>query len=85
MAKIIFITGANMGIGFEIVEALAASDQSYTVLLGGRSPEKLRNAVATVQKDFPKSNSQFFPVQADIEHDDSIERPFQRSNPGTTG
>lgn len=75
MAKIVFITGANTGIGFEIVKALAASDQSYIVLMGGRSLEKARNAAATVQ-DLLESSSQFVPIQVDIEHDDSIKQAF---------
>ncbi|KAJ5913107.1 hypothetical protein N7504_001990 [Penicillium tannophilum] len=75
MAKIVFITGANTGIGFEIVKALAASDQSYIVLMGGRSLEKAQNAAATVQ-DLPESSSQFVPIQVDIEHDDSIKQAF---------
>lgn len=76
MAKIVFITGANTGIGFEIVKALAASDRSYIVLVGGRSLEKARNAAATVQQDLPESSSDFVPIQVDIEHDDSIKQAF---------
>ncbi|KAJ5786085.1 uncharacterized protein N7503_011297 [Penicillium pulvis] len=75
MAKIVFITGANTGIGFEIVKALATSDQSYIVLVGGRSLEKAQNAAATVQ-GLPESSSQFVPIQVDIEHDDSIKQAF---------
>lgn len=75
MAKIVFITGANTGIGFEIVKALAASEKSYIVLMGGRSLEKVHNAAATVQ-DLPESSSQFVPIQVDIEHDDSIKQAF---------
>ncbi|KAJ5850568.1 hypothetical protein N7455_010424 [Penicillium solitum] len=47
-----------------------------TVLLGGRSLEKAQAAAATAQKDFPDSKSEFFPIQVDIEHDNSIDRAF---------
>ncbi|KAJ5776803.1 hypothetical protein N7520_000049 [Penicillium odoratum] len=76
MAKIVFITSANTGIGFEIVKALAASDQSYIILLGARSLDKAQGAIDTAQEDFPDSNSQFFPIQVDIEYDDLINRAF---------
>ncbi|KAJ5636991.1 hypothetical protein N7490_006870 [Penicillium lividum] len=76
MAKIVFITGANTGIGFETVKALAASDQSYIILLGARSLEKAQGAIDTAYEVFPDSNSQFFPIQVDIEYDDSINRAF---------
>ncbi|KAJ6110432.1 hypothetical protein N7486_002667 [Penicillium sp. IBT 16267x] len=75
MAKIVFITGANTGIGFETAKALATSDQSYIILMGARSLEKLQKAIATAQ-ELPESSSQFVPIQVDIEHDDSIKRAF---------
>lgn len=75
MAKIVLITGANTGIGFETVKALAASDQSYIVLMGGRSLEKVQKAVAIAQ-GLPESSSQFVPIQVDIEHDESIKQAF---------
>ncbi|KAI9933591.1 hypothetical protein ASPWEDRAFT_138298 [Aspergillus wentii DTO 134E9] len=76
MSKIVLITGSNTGIGFEIVKALAGSDQDYTILMGGRSLEKVHDAITTAKKEFPSSASTFVPIQVDIEFDDSIDRAF---------
>ena len=71
---IILITGANTGLGFETVKALCKSTQPYTILLGGRSPEKAEAAVREAQKEFPQSSSTLTAVEIDIEDDSSIAR-----------
>ncbi|KAJ5936121.1 hypothetical protein N7454_005419 [Penicillium verhagenii] len=76
MTTIVFITGANTGIGFETVKALAASHQPYTIILGSRSLEKAKAAIVTAEREFPDSKSDFVSLQVDIEHDDSINRAF---------
>lgn len=76
-SKVILITGANTGIGFEIVKSLCSSDQAYNIILGGRSLSKAQDAVSTAQKEFSSSQSKLYPVQIDIEHDDSIKRAFK--------
>jgi NAD(P)-dependent dehydrogenase (short-subunit alcohol dehydrogenase family) len=75
--KIVFITGANTGIGYQIVRGLCASDQSYTILLGGRSIEKAKKAVQDVTSEFPDAPSKVQPVQIDIEDDASIQASAQ--------
>jgi len=73
---IIFITGANTGLGFETVKSLCQSPKAYTILLGGRSIEKANAATKQLQNEFPNSASIIKTVQIDIEDDDSISRAF---------
>lgn len=74
--EVILVTGANTGLGFEIIRALYSSDKAYDILLGGRSLAKSQQAVESVQTEFPKSQSKLWPIQIDIEDDDSIQRAF---------
>jgi NADP-dependent 3-hydroxy acid dehydrogenase YdfG len=76
-SPIIFITGANTGLGFETVKSLCQSPKAYTILLGGRSIEKANTAAKQAQKEFPKSASIIKIVQIDIEDDDSISHAFE--------
>ena len=74
--EIILITGANTGIGFQIVRALCDSDRTYDIILGGRSLTKVHEAISSAVVEFPSSRSHLSPLQVDIEHDDSIKRAF---------
>lgn len=73
-SPIIFITGANTGLGLEIVKALFQSPKAYTILLGGRSIEKAEKAARQVQEKFPGSRAVAVPVQVDLEDDESIQK-----------
>ena len=70
------ITGANAGIGYQIIRALSASDRSYEILLGGRSIERAKSAAQDARAEFADSQSRIYPVQVDIEDDDSITALF---------
>ncbi|KEF55169.1 alcohol dehydrogenase [Exophiala aquamarina CBS 119918] len=76
--SILFITGANTGIGLETVKALLQSPKAYTILLGGRNLDKANAAVRDVQSQFPDSSSTVTAVQVDIEDDNSISQAFDR-------
>lgn len=72
----VLITGGNTGIGFQIVRALCASDQPYSIILAGRSADKVDQAITSAQHEFLTTTSKLHPLQIDIEHDDSIKQAF---------
>jgi NAD(P)-dependent dehydrogenase (short-subunit alcohol dehydrogenase family) len=74
--KIALITGANTGLGYQIIRALADSDQAYEILLGGRSIDKAQTAAESARTEFPNSKSNIRPVQIDISDDKSIDNLF---------
>lgn len=76
--KVILITGANTGIGFEVVRTLYASPSAtYNILVGGRDLSKAEAAIRTAEQESSPTGSKLFPIQIDIEHDDSIQRAFE--------
>ena len=72
--SIVLITGANTGLGFEMVKALCSSETAYEVLLGGRSVNKAEQAANAAMKEFPSTRSKVWPIQFDIEDDESLQR-----------
>jgi NAD(P)-dependent dehydrogenase (short-subunit alcohol dehydrogenase family) len=76
--EVILVTGANTGLGFQIIRALCSSvDKSYHILLGGRSLAKAHEAVQAATTEFPSTRSKLSPLQVDIEDDDSIQKAFE--------
>lgn len=55
-----FVTGANTGIGFEAARALAG--RGARVLLGCRSPDKAKDALARIVAEHPKADVDFVPL-----------------------
>jgi len=76
--KIVLITGANTGIGYETLRALLQSSREYHVLLGSRSLEKGNDAAAALKKEFPDSKSTVEVIQVDISSDESINAAFEK-------
>ncbi|KAF4976419.1 hypothetical protein FZEAL_6899 [Fusarium zealandicum] len=74
--RIVLITGANTGLGYQIVRALSGSDKPYEILLGGRSIDKAQSAAKSAAEEFPNSQSSIRPVQIDIQDDKSIDALF---------
>ncbi|KAL2842543.1 hypothetical protein BJY01DRAFT_249028 [Aspergillus pseudoustus] len=77
-ATIVLITGANTGIGFQIVRALSSSPKPYQILVGARSPTKAQEAINAAKEENPSSPSTYTPVVIDIEADDSIRSAFNQ-------
>jgi NAD(P)-dependent dehydrogenase (short-subunit alcohol dehydrogenase family) len=75
-AKIVLITGANTGIGYQVVRALCNSGNAYDIVVGGRSLDKVQAAAGNARAEYPQTKSKLFPIQVDIESDDSINKAF---------
>lgn len=69
---VVLITGGNTGIGYESVKALYSSPEAHTILMGSRSLDKAKDAIAQLQGEIPESKSEIIPLQIDIEDDESI-------------
>ena len=74
--EVVLVTGANTGLGFQIIRALCNSTKPYNILLAGRSMVKAQQAVGSAIHEFPSSCSKLWPIQIDIEDDNSIQRAF---------
>ena len=75
--EVTLVTGANTGLGFQIIRALCGSDRPYDILLGGRSLSKVEQAITSITQEFPSSSSKVWPIQIDIEDDNSIQKAFE--------
>lgn len=73
---IVFITGANTGLGYEAVKALYKAEKPYEILLGSRDVSKGDDAISNLKKEVPSSSSTITTIQVDIESDDSIQKAY---------
>ncbi|KAL3463619.1 hypothetical protein BJX64DRAFT_287359 [Aspergillus heterothallicus] len=71
-STIVFVTGANKGIGYEIIKSLYSADRPYTVIVGSRSLSNAEEAITSLKVEFPSSKNTLVPLTVDIESDESI-------------
>lgn len=67
---IVFITGANQGLGFEVVKKLAAEQENFCIILGVRDLSKGKQAIKEVSK--VANSTTLDTVQIDVTKDESI-------------
>lgn len=77
-ADIVLITGANTGIGYQIVRALAGSEGKYEIVVAGRSIDKAQAAIDSGKAEFSSTSSKLYPLQVDLESDKSINAAFEK-------
>ena len=76
--QVVLITGANTGIGYELVKALYNhASKGYDIIVGGRSLEKVEEAINSLKMANKESTSTLSPLQIDISSDESITKAFE--------
>lgn len=76
--QVVFITGANTGLGYEVVKSLLqSSERAYRIFLGGRSLEKANEARAKLKDEAPETASSVETVQIDITDEASVQRAHE--------
>jgi NAD(P)-dependent dehydrogenase (short-subunit alcohol dehydrogenase family) len=71
--KVVFITGANTGLGWEVVKALMQTTIPYHILLGSRSLSNAETAIKSLKSEVPSTASDITPISIDLSSDSSIE------------
>ena len=76
--QLCLVTGANTGLGFQIIRSLYGSQNTYKILVGARDVAKAEKAIQDLASEFPSSSSTAQPLQIDIEDDTSIKNAFEK-------
>lgn len=76
-AKVILVTGANSGIGFQTVKTFLQSPHLYHVYLGSRSLENGKEALQKLQAEASGATNTVELLQIDLSSDESIQKAFE--------
>ncbi|KAF2964513.1 hypothetical protein GQX73_g9080 [Xylaria multiplex] len=82
--KVVLVTGANNGIGYETVKAFFQSPNPYHVYLGCRSLERGTAALEKIRAECPNTSHATTAevLQIDLDSDESIDKAFEVVNTG---
>ncbi|ATY62463.1 NAD(P)-binding domain [Cordyceps militaris] len=73
---VVLVTGANSGIGYEIVKSFYEAPKSYHVIMTSRSLENGTKAMEKIKSEVPSSSNTLQVVQMDLTSDESINAAF---------
>ncbi|KAA8652924.1 hypothetical protein EYZ11_006385 [Aspergillus tanneri] len=75
--KIVLITGASSGLGWETVKTIIQTIQPYHIYVGCLILAEGENAVVSLQREVPETPSTLEPIRVDLTSDESIDQCFQ--------
>ena len=71
---VVLVTGANTGLGLEILRALYTSSQPYIIILGSRSLATGEEARAAIEQEKASPFSELETLRIDVTSDHSIDQ-----------
>jgi NAD(P)-dependent dehydrogenase (short-subunit alcohol dehydrogenase family) len=76
--KVVLITGANTGLGLEVIKSLYKTEQAYDLIVGCRTISKGEAAIDSVTKEIITSPSTLSTLEVDLSSDESISKAIQQ-------
>jgi len=76
--KVVLVTGANTGLGFEVIKALYKAEQAYELIVGCRTISKGEAAIDSITKEIANSSSTLSVLEIDLSSDESISKALQQ-------